>query len=246
MAESVTLKAEARTKSSKGAVRSIRLEGRVPAVIYGDKKSPELISIDYRTVDALYQTGTFTSHVLNVEVDGKVQRVIPRDVQREVVRDFIIHVDFMRLGKNATITVDVPVHFSNHEASPGLKAGGVLNIVRHEIELRCPVDSIPEAIEIDLTGVEMGSSIHISSITLPEGVRPVITRDFTVATVAAPAAVVSAEQTAAPADAAAAAAPAAAGAKGAPAAAAGAKAAAPAASAKGAPAAAAAKPGGKK
>jgi len=205
MAESVTLKAEARPKGSKGAVRSLRLEGRVPAVIYGDKKSPELISVDYKTVNALYQTGTFTSHVLNVEVDGKQQRVIPRDVQREVVRDFIIHVDFLRLGKNATITVDVPVHFSNHEASPGLKAGGVLNIVRHEIEMRCSVDAIPEAIEIDLTGVEMGSSIHISSIKLPEGARPVIARDFTVATVAAPAAVVSAEQSATPAEGAAAA-----------------------------------------
>jgi len=199
MAESVTLKAEARPKGSKGAVRSLRLEGRVPAVIYGDKKSPELISIDYRTVNALYQKGTFTSHLLNIEVDGKTQRVIPRDVQREVVRDFIIHVDFLRLGKNATITVDVPVHFSNHEASPGLKAGGVLNIVRHEIEMRCPADSIPEAIEVDLTGIEMGSSIHISSIKLPEGAKPVIARDFTVATVAAPAAVVSAEQSAAPA-----------------------------------------------
>lgn len=229
MAESVTLKAEARPKGSKGAVRSLRLEGRVPAVIYGDKKSPELISIDYRTVDALYQKGTFTSHLLNIELDGKLQRVIPRDVQREVVRDFIIHVDFLRLGKNATITVDVPVHFSNHEASPGLKAGGVLNIVRHEIEMRCPVDNIPEAIEIDLTGYEMGSSIHISSVKLPAGVKPVIARDFTVATVAAPAAVQSAEQSAAPAEGAAAAAPAAAGTKAA------------------APAAAAAKPaGGKK
>jgi large subunit ribosomal protein L25 len=242
MAETLTLKAEARTKSSKGAVRSLRLAGRVPAVIYGDKKSPELISVDYKSVNALYQTGTFTSHLLNIDVDGKTERVIPRDVQREVVRDFIIHVDFLRLGKNATLTVDVPVHFINHEASPGLKAGGVLNIVRHEVELVCPAESIPEAIEIDLTGYEMGTSIHISAVKFAQGVRPTITdRDFTVATIAAPAAVVSAESGASAATPEAGAAAPAAGAKAA-APAAGAKAAAPAAGAKAAPKA----PAGKK
>jgi large subunit ribosomal protein L25 len=224
MAETLTLKAEAREKGSKGAVRSLRLEGRVPAVIYGDKKAPELITVSYKDVYALYQTGTFTSNLLNIDIGGRTERVIPRDVQREPVRDFIIHVDFLRLGKNATITVDVPVHFINHEASPGLKAGGVLNIVRHEIELACPAESIPELIEVDLTGYEMGSSIHISSVKLPAGVKPTITdRDFTVATVVAPAAVTSAEATAAE-----------------PAAAAGAKGAAPAAAAAKAPA------GGKK
>ena len=197
MAESLTLKAEARTKSSKGAVRSLRLAGRVPAVIYGDKKTPELISVNYKDVNALYQTGTFTSHILDIEIDGRKERVIPRDVQREPVRDFLIHVDFLRLGKNASLTVEVPVHFVNHEASPGMKAGGVLNIVSHEIELSCPADSIPEAIEIDLTGYEMGSSIHISAVKLPAGVKPTTTdRDFTVATIAAPAAVVSAEASA--------------------------------------------------
>lgn len=236
MAEIPTLKAEARTKSSKGAVRSIRLAGRVPAVIYGDKKTPELISVDYKAVNALYQTGTFASALLNIELDGKIQRVIPRDVQREVVRDFIIHVDFLRLGKNATVTVNVPVSFINHEASPGLKAGGVLNIVRHEIELICPAESIPEQIEIDLTGYEMATSIHISSVKFAEGVRPTINdRDFTVATIAAPAAVISAEAGAG-ATAAAEAAPAAGGAKAA------APAAAPAAGAKAAPKA----PAGKK
>lgn len=194
MAESQTLKAEAREKGSKGAVRSLRREGRVPAVIYGDKKSPELITVSYKDVTALYQTGTFMSHTLDVEIGGKTERVIPRDVQFEPVRDFIIHVDFLRLGKNATIVVDVPVHFHNHEASPGLKAGGVLNIVRHEIELTCPADAIPEQIDIDLKGYEMGASIHISAVTLPAKVKPTITdRDFTIATIAAPAAVVSAD-----------------------------------------------------
>lgn len=194
MAESQTLKAEAREKGSKGAVRSLRREGRVPAVIYGDKKSPELITVSYKDVTALYQTGTFMSHTLDVEIGGKTERVIPRDVQFEPVRDFIIHVDFLRLGKNATIVVEVPVHFHNHEASPGLKAGGVLNIVRHEIELTCPADAIPEKIDIDLKGYEMGASIHISAVTLPAKVKPTITdRDFTIATIAAPAAVVSAD-----------------------------------------------------
>ncbi|MDO9127666.1 50S ribosomal protein L25/general stress protein Ctc [Parvibaculum sp.] len=194
MAETQTLKAEAREKGSKGAVRSLRREGRVPAVIYGDKQSPELIAISYKDVSALYQTGTFMSHVLDVEIGGKTERVIPRDVQFEPVRDFIIHVDFLRLGRNATVTVDVPVHFHNHEASPGIKAGGVLNIVRHEVELVCPADAIPEQLDIDLAGYEMGVSIHISAVTLPKGVAPTITdRDFTIATIAAPAAVVSAD-----------------------------------------------------
>lgn len=198
MAESITLKAEARTKSSKGAVRSIRTSGRVPAVIYGDKQSPELISINYKEVHALYMKGTFLSHTLDIEIGGKKEHVIPRDIQFEPVRDFIIHVDFLRLGKNATVTVEVPVHFHNHEASPGIKAGGVLNIVRHEIELVCPADHIPEQIDVDLTGFEMGSSIHISAVKLAKDVKPVISdRDFTIATISAPAAVVSAENEAA-------------------------------------------------
>ena len=197
MAETKILAAETREKGSKGAVRSLRREGRVPAVIYGDKKSPELIAISYKDVYALYRTGTFMSHVLDVDINGKKERVIPRDVQFEPVRDFIIHVDFLRLGKNATVTVDVPVHFHNHEASPGLKAGGVLNVVRHEVELICPADAIPEQLDIDLKGYEMGDSIHISAVTLPANVKPTITdRDFTIATVAAPAAVVSAEASA--------------------------------------------------
>lgn len=194
MVETTMLKAETREKSSKGAVRSLRREGRVPAVIYGEKKSPELITVSYKDVTALYQTGTFMSQALDVELDGKKQRVIPRDVQFEPVRDFIIHIDFLRLGKNAVVLVNVPVIFLNHDDSPGLKAGGVLNVVRHEIELSCPASAIPEQIEIDLTGREMGDAIHISAVTLPEGVTPTITdRDFTVATIAAPAAVVSAD-----------------------------------------------------
>ena len=194
MSDALTLPAEARERAGKGASRALRREGRVPAVIYGEKKTPELIHVSYKEVFALYQTGTFMSHVLDVEIGGKKERVIPRDVQFEPVRDFIIHVDFLRLGKNATIVVDVPVHFHNHEASPGIKGGGVLNIVRHEIELSCPADAIPEQIDIDLKGCEMGDSIHISAVKLPGNVTPTITdRDFTIATIAAPAAVVSAD-----------------------------------------------------
>ena len=193
MAETLTLKAEARTKSSKGAVRSLRLAGRVPAVIYGDKQTPELISVDTKIVTQLYNKGTFTSHTLDIDIDGKIERVIPRDVQREVVRDFIIHIDFLRLGKNATIHVEVPVHFVHQEASPGLKAGGVLNIVRHEVEVICPADAIPDSIEVDLTGFNLGDSIHISTVKFAPNVRPAITdRDFTIATIATPGAVASA------------------------------------------------------
>ncbi len=193
MAETLTLKAEARTKSSKGAVRSLRLAGRVPAVIYGDKKTPELITVDYKTVSALYLKGAFTSLAMNIDVDGKTERVIPRDVQREVVRDYIIHIDFLRLGKNATISVDVPVQFINHESSPGLKAGGTLNVVRHEVELICPADAIPSVLEVDLSTFNLGDSIHISSVKLPANVRPAIgDRDFTIATIATPAATASA------------------------------------------------------
>ncbi|NIJ40258.1 large subunit ribosomal protein L25 [Parvibaculum indicum] len=194
MAETTKLEARSREKTSKGAVRSLRREGRVPAVIYGDKKSPILIDLSYKEVSKLYHTGTFLSHTLDIEVDGKKEHVIPRDVQLEPVRDFIIHVDFLRLGKNATITVAIPVHFINEEASPGLKAGGVLNVVRHEVELVCPASAIPESIEIDLAGYEMGDSIHISSVKLPAKVEPAIAdRDFTIATIATPAAVQSAE-----------------------------------------------------
>jgi len=194
MAETLKLEARSREKTSKGAVRSLRREGRVPAVIYGDKKSPLLIDVNYKDVTKLYNTGTFMSHTLDIEVDGKKEHVIPRDVQLEPVRDFIIHIDFLRLGKNATITVAVPVHFTNEEASPGLKQGGTLNVVRHEVELVCPASAIPEAIEIDLTGYEMGDSIHISAVTLPAKVEPAISdRDFTIATIVTPAATKSAE-----------------------------------------------------
>ena len=194
MAEVRILKAAARERAGKGAARAVRREGRIPAVIYGDKQAPELISLAKNEIERLWNTGTFMSHLVDIEVNGKKERAIPRDVQTDPVLDFVVHIDFLRLGKGATIDVEVPVHFVNEEASPGLKRGGVLNIVRHDVELSCPAESIPEFIEIDVTGLEIGDSVHISAVKLPKDVTPTITdRDFTIATIAAPAGLVSAE-----------------------------------------------------
>jgi len=183
MAEAIELKAWARGRSGKGGARAVRREGRVPGTLYGDKQEPQTISVDYRTINLQLHTGHFQSTIFVLDVEGKKTRVIPRAVQLDPVRDFPIHVDFLRLGKDALVTVDVPVRFLNEAASPGLKRGGVLNIVRHEIPVRCPADAIPDHFEIDLTGLEIGDSVHISAVKLPEGVRPTITRDFTVATI---------------------------------------------------------------
>lgn len=190
MAKAVSLKAEARDRAGKGATRSVRRQGLVPAVIYGDKKEPKLVSLRYGDLLPHVNTGRFTATLVDLDIEGETMRVIPRDVQFEPVRDFIIHVDFLRLGKDARIRVEVPVHFRNHEASPGLKAGGVLNIVRHEIEFFCPADDIPQEVVVDLTGLHIGQSVHVSQVKLPEGARPTIAdRDFTIATIAAAAAV---------------------------------------------------------
>lgn len=184
MAEAIELKGWARARSGKGGARAERREGRVPGIVYGDQQEPESISVDYRTIHQQLHTGHFQSTIYVLDVEGKKTRVIPRTVQLDPVRDFPIHVDFLRLGKDALVTVHVPVRFLNEGASPGLKRGGVLNIVRHEIPVRCPADAIPDHFEIDLTGLEIGDSVHISAVKLPEGVRPTITdRDFTVATI---------------------------------------------------------------
>ena len=184
MAEAIELKAWARARSGKGGARSTRREGRIPGILYGDNKEPETIAVDYRAINQQLHTGHFQSTVFTLNVDGTKMRVIPRDVQLDPIRDFPIHVDFLRLSKDALVTVEVPVRFLNELASPGLKRGGVLNIVRHEIQVRCPSDAIPDHFEVDLTGLEIGDSVHITAIVLPEGVRPTTTeRDFTVATI---------------------------------------------------------------
>jgi large subunit ribosomal protein L25 len=200
MAEAIELKAWTRDRSGKGGARAVRREGRIPGTLYGDKQEPQTISLDYRAIHQQLHTGHFQSTIFVLDVEGKKTRVIPRAVQFDPIRDFPIHVDFLRLGADALVTVDVPVRFLNEAASPGLKRGGVLNIVRHEIPVRCPADAIPDHFEVDLTGLEIGDSVHISAVKLPEGVRPTITeRDFTVATIVGRAA----EEEAAPAAAAA-------------------------------------------
>lgn len=230
----VELEATARERAGKGAARQARREGKIPAVIYGDNQPPHTIAIEYNALWRQVLKGHFTSTVFELLIDGQKHRVIPRDLQVDPVKDQPIHVDFLRIGKDGLIRVAVPVRFVNEALSPGLKRGGVLNIVRHDVEVTCPYDRIPQSFEIDLEGMQIGRSIHISSVKLPEGVEPVIKgRDFTIATIAG--AVKQEEETpAAAAEAAPAAGAAAAPAKGAPAAApaAGAKAAAPAAAAK--------------
>jgi large subunit ribosomal protein L25 len=182
---SIELKATARPRAGKGAARQARREGKVPAVIYGDNAPPETIALDYNELWKQYQKGHFTSTVFEIDVEGKKNRVIPRDIQVDPVRDLPIHVDFLRIGKDALIRVEVPVRFVNDAMSPGIKRGGVLNIVRHDVEVTCPYDKIPAFFEVDLAGLEIGRSIHISSIALPEGVEPTIKdRDFTIATIA--------------------------------------------------------------
>lgn len=218
-----TIAAEARSRAGKGTARATRLKGRVPGVIYGEKQTPELISVESRELLKEMHKGSFFSRLFTIDIGGKTERVLARDVQLDPVSDRPIHVDFQRIGKDSKVRIFIPVHFLDQDQSPGIKKGGVLNIVRHEVEFFCQPDNIPEALSISLAGMEIGHSIHISAFDLPSGIKPVIQdRDFTVATIAAP----TKEDEAAPKAEAAAAAPAAGAA--APAA----KAAAPAAAAK--------------
>lgn len=177
--------AERRERVGKGAARAVRNGGRVPAVIYGAGQPPLSISLDYHRTNQLIYAGHFLTTIFEIEVEGEKIRAIPRDYQLDVVKDTPVHVDFLRLKADSVVRVDVPVHFTGHEASPGLKRGGVLNIVRHAVEFFCPAEAIPESITVDLTGRDIGESIHISAVTLPANVRPTIAdRDFTIATIA--------------------------------------------------------------
>lgn len=183
------LKAESREQVGKGSARAVRREGKVPAVIYGDKQPPLAIALSYKDIFYKIHGGGFLTTVATIDVDGKKIQVLPKDYQLDPVKDFPMHVDFLRIGKNTEVNVNVPVHFINEEKSPGIKRGGVLNIVRHEVEFHCPANAIPEFIEIDLAGANIGDSIHISAVKLPAGVKPVISdRDFTIATIAGSAA----------------------------------------------------------
>jgi large subunit ribosomal protein L25 len=195
MSEIYELKAEVRDGTGKGAARAVRRQGKVPAVIYGDKKPPVPIALSYKDVSLRIQAGGFLTRLANIQLDGETVRVIPKDYQLDPVRDFPVHVDFLRVGKGTRLTLDLAVHFLNEEDSPGLERGGVLNVVRHTVEVEVPADAIPEALEADLTGLDIGDAVHISNIALPAGVRPTITdRDFTIATIAAPAVLAAEEE----------------------------------------------------
>jgi large subunit ribosomal protein L25 len=187
MAELTSLAAEPREGVGKGASRSLRRAGRVPGVIYGDKAPQEMISLEARELRRALQSARFFSTLCNLQVNGEAIRVLPREVQLHPVTDEPLHVDFVRVGRGATITVTVPVVFAHEDISRGIKRGGVLNIVRRELELLCPADSIPGEIVVDLRDADIGDSLHISQVALPEGVRSAITdRDFTIATISAP------------------------------------------------------------
>ncbi len=196
MSESYELKAEARERVGKGSSRELRRNGFIPAVIYGDKQAPISIVLNTNEVTKRIHAGGFMTTVATIDLDGKKITVLPKDYQLDPVRDFTMHVDFLRVSGNTEVTVDVPVHFVNEDKS-AIKQGGVLNIVRHTVEFLCPANAIPEFITVDLDGAKIGDSIHISAVKLPKGVRPVITdRDFTIATLVAPAAGVAEEEVA--------------------------------------------------
>lgn len=188
MSKIATLAVEARDRAGKGSARAARREGRVPAVIYGNKESAEVVTVDYKSLERELSTGKFLSTVFDIKVGDRTERVLPRDVQFHPVTDRALHVDFMRIAKDGMITVEVPVVTTESAASPGIKRGGVLNIVRHSIEVKAPAENVPEAINVSLAGLEIGDSVHISKVALPAGVTPTITyRDFTVVTIAPPA-----------------------------------------------------------
>ena len=194
MSDQLTLSAETRDRAGKGASRALRREGRVPAVVYGNNQEPQTIHLEEKALVKALMTGHFMNSVVEIDLGGKITRTLPKDVAFHVVNDRPLHVDFLRLSKDATVHVSVPVHFANEDASPGLKRGGVLNVVRHELELICDATRIPEEILIDVTGYEVGDSIHISNVVLPEGSTSAITdRDFTIATIVAPSALKSSE-----------------------------------------------------
>jgi len=198
MSDALNLPAEARERAGKGASRAIRREGRTPAVIYGGKEEPTLIHVEEKELVKQLMTGHFMNSVVNLEIGGKTVRTLPKDVAFHPVTDRPLHVDFLRLTGDSKVEVQVPVIFVNEDASPGLKKGGVLNVVRHELDLLCPNANIPEEIQVDVTGKEIGDSIHISEVTLPKGVTSVITdRDFTIATLVAPSALKRSESSSA-------------------------------------------------
>jgi large subunit ribosomal protein L25 len=194
MSDQLTLSAEAREGVGKGASRALRNSGRVPAVVYGNKEDAAPIHVEEKALMKALHTGHFFNSVVMIEIGGKEVRTLPKDVAFHPVSDRPIHADFLRIGEHTTVHVEVPVHFTDEALSPGMKRGAVLNVVRHELELVCDAALIPDDIEISLKGLEIGDSIHISHVNLPNGSVSAITdRDFTIATLVAPSGLKSAE-----------------------------------------------------
>ena len=194
MADVISLSARAKDRAGKGAARAVRRTGFIPAVIYGGKEAPVSIALEPKILNKELTRAGFFNTLIDLDVDDTKHRVLARDVQSHPVTDAPMHVDFLRVTAATTLTVAIPMLFENEEESPGLKQGGVLNIVRHDIELNCRADAIPQSLIIDLTGREVGDSIHISHVDLPDGATPAITdRDFTIATIAAPTVVIEEE-----------------------------------------------------
>jgi large subunit ribosomal protein L25 len=190
MPEIISLSAEPRTSAGKGAARATRRAGRVPGIIYGDGKDPTPISLEPRELARVVGRAGFFATIVDVSVDGAVHRTLAREVQVHPVSDVALHVDFMRVAAGARVNVSVPVSFTNQERSPGLRRGGILNVIRHSIDITCEVDNIPDRLVIDLDGLEIGDSVHIDAVTLPEGVRSALAlRDSTIASIAASSAV---------------------------------------------------------
>ncbi|TCT40193.1 50S ribosomal protein L25/general stress protein Ctc [Martelella mediterranea] len=186
--EQAMLQAEARDRVGKGSSRELRRNGMMPAVIYGDKKAPVSIAVSRNEITRRIFNGGFMTTTFTIQVGKDKYLVLPKDYQLDPVRDFVMHVDFLRVSEKSVVTVSVPVHFVNDETCPGIKQGGVLNVVRHEVEFHCPANAIPDYITVDLADVQLGDSVHISAVDLPKNMTPTITdRDFTIATIAAPA-----------------------------------------------------------
>ena len=198
MADTPVIEAMARTGTGKGAARSARREGLVPGVIYGGGEDPQTINIKHNVLLKALKAGKFMSTLVNLKVDGQDNRVICRAVQKDVVKDLPTHADFLRLSARSRINLYIPVDFINEEECPGLKKGGVLTVVRNDVELKVTAGDIPEQLVVDLTGLDVGDTINISNINLPEGTRPMITdRDFVIANISAPSSLKSADDEAA-------------------------------------------------
>ncbi len=197
MSDVKQLKAVARDRVGKGAARAVRRQGQVPAVIYGAGQPPQAIALDFNQMKQLIYAGHFRTTIFEIDVDGSTVRAIPRDYQLDPVKDFPIHVDFMRVAVGSTVTVEVAVHVVGQERSPGMKRGGALNVVRHAVELTVPADAIPDFIVADVSTLDINDSLHISAVKLPAGAKPTITdRDFTILSITATAGMRDADEAA--------------------------------------------------